>query len=195
MKTMKHEPERTCIGCRGGFNKQHLVRIIAGPAGPVIDYREKMPGRAAYVCPNRQCIEKALSRENLSRALRLKKLSGSVEAFIEILSSSVREKIRSLVTMSMKAGKAAAGYSAVRDALEKGRVQMILCAEDVSEGTKEKVLLQALSIPYANLFTREEMGGMFGRELVGVIAIEDSGFAQAIGKETERLKSLININE
>ncbi len=48
---MKHQPERTCIGCRGVFEKDEVVRIVAGPSGAVIDYREKLPGRAAYVCP------------------------------------------------------------------------------------------------------------------------------------------------
>ncbi len=49
-----------------------MVRIVAGPPGIVIDYREKLPGRAAYVCPTKECVTKALSKENLSRALHSK---------------------------------------------------------------------------------------------------------------------------
>ncbi len=33
-----------------------MIRIAAGPLGIVIDYREKLPGRAAYVCPTVECI-------------------------------------------------------------------------------------------------------------------------------------------
>jgi predicted RNA-binding protein YlxR (DUF448 family) len=193
---MRHQPERTCIGCRGVFKKEEVVRIVAGPTGAVIDYREKLPGRAAYVCPKVECIKKALERENLSRALHLKVKPPGVEAFLSALGANIREKVKSLVSMAAKAGKLAAGYSAVNDALDKDRLEMILYARDIADGTKEKVMNQgAASLPQATLFTRDELGEVLNRELVGVIGIEDKGFADAVWKETQRLKSLININE
>jgi uncharacterized protein len=193
---MKHKPQRTCIGCRGLFNKDDVVRIVAGPAGAVLDYREKLPGRAAYVCPKRECIEKAVSRENISRALRCKAKSPAAEEFLSLLLASVNEKIKSLLAMSAKAGKLSAGYSAVHDALEKGRVEMLIYARDISEGTKEKIVHQrAADLREATLFTRDELGRILNRELVGTIALMDKGLADAVWKETGRLKSLININE
>jgi hypothetical protein len=39
------------------------------------------------------------------------------------------------------------------------------------------------------------MGRMLGRELVGVVGIQDKGLADAVWKETERLKGLINTRE
>jgi predicted RNA-binding protein YlxR (DUF448 family) len=180
----------------GVFKKEEVVRIVAGPAGAVIDYREKLPGRAAYVCPRVECIRKALERENLSRALHLKIRSPEVEAFIAALGAAITEKVRSLISMAARAGKLAAGYSAVNDALEKGRVEMILYARDIAEGTREKVESQGTaSLPQTTLFTRDELGSILNRELVGVVALEDKGFADAVWKETQRLKSLININK
>lgn len=193
---MKHQPERTCIGCRGLFDKDQVVRIVAGPEGAVLDYREKLPGRAAYVCVRRGCIEKALSRENLSRALHVKIRPPSTEEFISLLIANINKKIQSLIAMSAKAGKLASGYSAVQDALQKNRVEFLIFARDISEGTKERLKKQGAAGPHeATLFTREELGIMLGRELVGVIALEDEGLAQAASKEAERLKSLINISE
>jgi len=193
---MGHGPERTCIGCRGVFIKDELVRIVAGPSGIVIDYREKLPGRAAYICPRRECIRKALSKEGLSKALRLKVRIPSIEEFMNALAASMEGKIKSLIAMSAKAGKSAAGYSAVQDALEKGRVKMLLYAQDISDGTREKVThAGAESLRRATVFTRDELGRLLNRELIGVIGIEDKGFADAIWKETERLKDLINISE
>jgi predicted RNA-binding protein YlxR (DUF448 family) len=190
---MGHQPERTCIGCRGVFNKDDVVRIVSGPSGPVIDYREKLPGRAAYVCPRRECIETALSRANLSRALHANVNVPAIEDFIEALSSAVREKIRSLLPMAARAGMLAAGASAVDDALQKSRVEMLIFAEDLSEGTKHKLLTGGLPPnKQATLFTRDEMGQMVGRELVGVVGIIEKGFADAVGNEVERLKGLLN---
>ncbi len=196
MNAMIRQPERTCIGCRRIFKKNEVVRIVAGPAGVVIDYREKLPGRAAYVCPTRQCIEKALTRDAISQALRLKIGQTELETVIGMIASRVREKAQSLLSMAAKAGKLATGFSAVQDALEKGRAELILYASDVSEGTKQKVKQQgAASLRQASVFTKDELGTFVSREQVGVIAVEDKGLADAVWRETERLKSLINMNK
>jgi hypothetical protein len=193
---MKHRPTRTCIGCRGVFTKDEVIRIVGGTAGAVIDYREKLPGRAAYVCPKTDCINKALQKDNLAKALRLRVRLPGGEEFVNLLSTAIEGKIKSLITMAAKAGKLAAGHSAVLDALEKGRVELLLFARDISEGTREKTIVPASeTLRTVTLFTRDEMGMLLGRELVGVIGIEDRGFAHAVFKEAERLKNLINDHE
>jgi predicted RNA-binding protein YlxR (DUF448 family) len=193
---MGHRPERTCIGCRGVFAKDEVVRVVSNGTEILVDYREKLPGRAAYVCPTRDCITRALGRDNLARALRVKTRLPNVGDFTSLLSTSIEARIRSLIAMSAKAGKLAAGYSAVQDALEKGRVELLLFARDISGGTKEKLAIAPDRPPrQATLFTRDELGKLLSRELVGVIGIEDKGFADAVWKETERLKGLINNNE
>ncbi len=193
---MKHQPARTCVGCRNVFKKDEVVRIVAGPAGTVIDYREKLPGRAAYVCPRRECIEKALTKDAISRSLHQKVKVPDVASFVSMLAMAVTEKVKSLIAMAARAGKLSAGYSAVRDAGEKGRLEMILYAKDVSDGTKEKVTGRgAASLRQATLFTKDELGQMLNRELVGVVGIEDKGLADAVFRETERLKGLIKNND
>ncbi len=193
---MKHQPARTCIGCRGIFTKDEVIRIVAGPGDVVIDYREKLPGRAAYVCPRKGCISKALQKDNLTKALHMNVRLPGAEEFVNLLSAAIQSKIKSLISMAAKAGKLAAGHSAVMDALEKGRVRLLLFARDVSEGTREKTAVPSSeTLRAVTLFTRDELGMILGRELVGVIGIEEQGFAQAVWKEAERLKNLINDHE
>jgi predicted RNA-binding protein YlxR (DUF448 family) len=193
---MKHQPERTCIGCKNVLHKDDVVRIVAGHESIVIDYREKLSGRAAYVCPKVECIRKALTKEALGRSLRLKIRLPETEVFFAQLRTSITEKIKSLLSISLKAGKLAAGYSAVQDALEKGRVELLFYAQDLSEGTKEKIAIPGMMpIRNATLFTREFYGDILNRELVGVIAVLDKGLANALWNETQRLKGLINVNE
>jgi len=193
---MKHQPERTCIGCRNVFPKEEVLRIVAGPDGIAIDYREKLPGRAAYVCPKRECITRALSKDGLAKALHLRIKLPGVEEFIVLLTAIIEEKIKSLVSVSGKADKLAAGFSAVQDSLGKGRIKILLFARDFSEGTKGKLTLPAdTQVRQATLLTRDEFGELFGRELVGVVGIEDKGLADAVWRETERLKGLINNGE
>lgn len=178
------------------FPKDQVVRIVAGPAGAVLDYREKLPGRAAYVCPRRECIEKGLGREGLSRALKQKVQAPSPAEFTEMLVGSITEKVRSLIAMAAKAGMIAAGYSAVQDALEKGRAEMLLYASDLSEGTREKIDQRAAAgIRETTLLTRDELGRMLNRELVGVVAFTEKRLANAVWSESNRLKGLINEHE
>jgi len=186
------KPERTCIGCRGVFPKDEVVRIVSGPAGPVIDYREKLPGRAAYVCPRPECIRAALAKGQLARALRGPVPQQTEEQFLSVLIAAVREKLFSLLSMAVKAGKLVSGFSAVDDALRKGTVALLIFADDISDGTREKIELHAGggAIRQVTLSTKGELGSLVGRELAGVAAIVEKGFADAVGKEAERLKGL-----
>ena len=128
--------------------------------------------------------------------MRIKLRPPVIEDFLVKLAASVTEKIKALLAISLKAGKLAAGYSAVLDALDKGRVELLLYARDLSKGTKEKITIpESKSIRNATLFTRDEFGRMLNRDLVGVIAILDKGLADALWIETQRLKGLIILNE
>jgi predicted RNA-binding protein YlxR (DUF448 family) len=190
---MKHQPERTCIGCRTTMKKDEVVRLVAGPEGILIDYREKLPGRAAYVCPRQDCIKKSFTRDTLAKAFRHKIRTPDLASFIVQLQTIISEKIKSLLAISVKARKIAVGYSAVHDALEKGRVFLLLYACDVSEGTMKKVAAHGDALPrQETIFARSELGQILQRELVGVVAILDQGLADSLWGEIMRLKNLIN---
>ena len=84
----------------------------------------------------------------------------------------------------------------MKDALEKGRVELLFFATDLSEGTKEKLDVEgSCPLRQVTLFTRDEFGALFGRELVGVVGILDKGLAEALWNETQRLKGLINVSD
>ena len=70
---------RTCIGCRQVRARPELVRIVRSAVdGTVIaDPRGKQKGRGAYVCPNIDCINRAMEHQRLSRAFRI--APGSVD--------------------------------------------------------------------------------------------------------------------
>ena len=69
MKTRKL-PQRKCLGCNTVKPKQELVRIVRSPQGEVLlDKSGKRPGRGAYVCPNEECIVKAITGKSLEKSL------------------------------------------------------------------------------------------------------------------------------
>jgi predicted RNA-binding protein YlxR (DUF448 family) len=63
-------PVRTCIGCRERAPKGALVRLVWRD-GVMVDERQTAPGRGAYLHRSRACLDKAVKRRALARALRV----------------------------------------------------------------------------------------------------------------------------
>ena len=65
----KKIPMRQCLGCREMKPKRELIRVVRSPEGEIsLDFRGKAPGRGAYVCPDPQCLKKAVKARALERA-------------------------------------------------------------------------------------------------------------------------------
>lgn len=66
-------PQRLCVGCKEFKTKKELVRIVKSPEGQIsLDYTGKKPGRGAYICPNNDCLKKAIKTKGLERSLKAK---------------------------------------------------------------------------------------------------------------------------
>ena len=65
----KKIPMRQCVGCREMKEKKSLIRVVKSPEGQVsLDFRGKLPGRGADVCPNPECLKRARKSRALERA-------------------------------------------------------------------------------------------------------------------------------
>ncbi len=65
-----HTPERTCIGCRRKDDQSSFLRVSRESGGRVIVCEKGGVGRSAYICRSAECVESALAKEKLARALR-----------------------------------------------------------------------------------------------------------------------------
>lgn len=86
-----HEPERTCVGCRGRGEKRTLLRVARASDGSVtVDPSGKAPGRGAYVHRDPACVEAAFGRGALLRALQ----AGATLDWAARLKREIEEAIR-----------------------------------------------------------------------------------------------------
>lgn len=70
MPVQKKIPMRQCLGCREQKPKKELIRVVRSPEGTItLDFRGKLSGRGAYVCPKPDCLNKAVKAHALERAL------------------------------------------------------------------------------------------------------------------------------
>ena len=90
-------PQRTCVVCRSTTDKRALHRIVRSPDGGVgYDPTGKAPGRGAYLCGQPACLETAIRRRSIHRALKVTDtaaVGGAVEALRDaILKSEAAEQ-------------------------------------------------------------------------------------------------------
>lgn len=65
----KKIPMRQCLGCREMKAKRELIRAVKSPSGEIsLDFKGKAPGRGAYICPNTECLKKAIKAKALEKA-------------------------------------------------------------------------------------------------------------------------------
>ena len=65
----KKIPMRQCLGCREMKPKKELIRVVRSPEGEIsLDFKGKANGRGAYLCPNAECLKKAVKARALERA-------------------------------------------------------------------------------------------------------------------------------
>ena len=68
----KKIPQRQCMGCRERKNKREMIRVVRSPEGNVsLDFGGKAPGRGAYLCPDVECLKRALRSKALDRSLEV----------------------------------------------------------------------------------------------------------------------------
>lgn len=74
MKTTKKNkkmPMRQCVGCQEMKNKKEMIRVIrTADQEFLLDATGKKNGRGAYLCPDRECLSKAMKNKGLERSFK-----------------------------------------------------------------------------------------------------------------------------
>ena len=92
------------------------------------------------------------------------------------------QKIHSLLGIAMRAGKLVSGDDGTMIDLKKGKLNLVIVAEDASNNTK-KLFKDKSSFRHVNcieLSTKSDLGISIGKDSRAVIGIKDIGFANKI---------------
>lgn len=85
----KKIPQRTCLGCGIKGEKGAFIRIVRRPDGTLaLDAKGKEPGRGAYICPNIQCLQAAIKKKAVERALGIKPDADMIKELTDQLEQS-----------------------------------------------------------------------------------------------------------
>ncbi len=195
MDSAEKKAQRTCLGCRGVGDQEQLVRYVLSPAGEVlVDYRRKLPGRGAYTCIDRNCLEKAIRRGQFARAFKRNLSSLSDELLTGELVRQVRARILGLVGMARKSGNALSGSSQVLVFLGGAEsVGLVLIAGDISEGIAGKILgkARAMGVPAWRICDKQVLGQVMGKSERSVVAVKSGPLAESIKVELLRFEHIV----
>jgi len=192
------QPQRTCIACRQVADQGSLLRYVLGPDRRIlVDYRHKLPGRGAYTCMNRACLEAAVKRNQFQRTFRGQAETPAAESLADMLSGQIRARIEGLLGMARKSGQVESGSNAVLGSMrQNGKFALVVLTEDISESIGEKLTTAAARqrIPVFNMLTKNRLGQLLGKSERSVAAIAAGALADALLVELQRLAQMVREN-
>lgn len=187
-------PQRSCIGCREVREQSGLIRFVRAPDGTLLlDYRHKLPGRGAYTCLNRQCLERAVNRRQFDRALRAPCLPTTADQLITALRQAIESRLSALLGMARKSSQLLSGGNQVLDALDKpGALAAVILTEDISTGVAGKLTGKARGgdVPCLRFATKAGLGQLLGRGERSVAALLNGPLATAFLDEWQRYQAI-----
>ncbi len=183
-------PMRTCVGCQerfpadGSSAADGHVRLVLGPtegAGKpevAVDFAGTSFGRGAHVHVRPSCVERAC-RGGLSRAFK-RPVAANPKALAGQIVAGAHHRIRGLLLGARRGGHLAFGDEA-REVIASEKAGLALVAVDAGASGTKGALLGALRdgkvVAYG---TKAELGVLFGREEVAVVAVTHAGLAEQI---------------
>jgi predicted RNA-binding protein YlxR (DUF448 family) len=172
--------ERTCVGCHATGTASELVRLVLGPDGALAaDPRGGAIGRGAWVHPTPECVRRAVPR-GVSHALKTG-VKATADELLSELAAAGRRRAFALIASAGRAKKAAAGATAVKEALDQGLGALVVVATDARASAELPQVLAAFEHAQAVRFgTKAELGTALGRPDTGVVAILDQGIGASL---------------
>ena len=101
-----------------------------------------------------------------------------------------RDKILSLIGLSMKAGRCTSGEMMTENETKAGKAKLVIVASDASENTKKKFrdMCKFYRVPICFYGDKDTLGHAMGKR--ASLAILDEGFADGILKELKNREDI-----
>ena len=187
----KKIPMRQCVGCREMKAKKELVRVVRSPEGEIsLDFRGKAPGRGAYVCPQTECLKRAIKSKALERGLDCQIPQEIYDQLLLRMEADQQQKALRLLGLARRARLLEIGEEPVGIACRGGRAKLLLVAKDAGDHTfrRARSFVSGGKCPYICVpYTKDELGDGLGCNACALCAFTDPAFAksflEALGDE------------
>jgi predicted RNA-binding protein YlxR (DUF448 family) len=182
--------ERSCILTRQKADQADLVRLVLSPEGGLfVDYRAKLPGRGAWVCPQTTVL-KDLERKPkvLARAFQQ---AVDPTGLLEKVRQANRRALLDALSLAARSGALVGGGQRVRDALNAKKCAALIFAEDASPRLKADLERRAEAVDTFFLdLDREAFGAQIGKGPRAAMVVISSKPGRHLIRELQRHHAL-----
>ncbi len=178
--------ERSCVLTRRKSDQVDLVRLVLSPEGELfVDYRGKLPGRGAWVSPEREVLETLEKQPKLlSRAFRT---AVNPDGLLEKLQSANERAVMDGLSLASRAGALVGGGKRVREAVQSSRTIGLVLSADASERLRTDLEGRSKEIPVFILALSPDMlGAQIGKGPRSALAVIASKPGQYLIRELHR---------
>jgi uncharacterized protein len=184
--------ERRCIVTGEILPDGARIRFVADPEGQVVpDIAGKLPGRGMWVKADRATLEKAIAKNQFSRAAK-----APVVAAADLPERVEAQLVRKMVGdlgIARKSGALVMGFDNVARALGSAQPPGVLVeasdgAADGKRKLKNAAFAQGVTAGFVDCLTRAELGLALGRENVIHAALKPGRLAERLIFEATRLE-------
>lgn len=188
-------PQRSCLGCRTSKDKSLLIRFVETPDGEILpDLENRLPGRGAYTCIDRNCLATAVNQRQFKRSFKHDVTVWPAEQLVEHVCKQLHGRIISLIGLANKAGLVISGGSMVSDAIRsRSKPGLVVVASDVSPDIGDKIIKAATGhqIVCRTAVTKEDFGDILGKAPRSAIAIASGSFVTQMVRAIDRYRNFL----
>jgi len=185
---------RTCIACRHSAPKGELLRVVRAPDGtPALDFGQKLPGRGAYVCWTRACLDRGLERKRLVHALR-DEVDADPAAVLHRAQTHLQRRIGEICGLLQRSGGLKSGAYTVDMQMGKRWLAAALLASDAGTDIQQRVRRRCaregwdvLDLP----LTAEQFGRAVGKDVRSVAAVREGRLTRELVLALQRYRGLL----
>lgn len=184
---------RTCVVTHEALAQRDLLRLVAVEGHALVDRSGKLPGRGAWVKPERAAVERLVQKPGmLGRALELESPGALVTSdLLEQARAVTAASVLDLLSLAARSGCLASGGDSATAAVRAGEALALLVASDASEQSVASVRgarpeLEVFALP----LDRESLGHKIGKGARAVVAVKRGGPATALIHQLRRTEAL-----
>jgi hypothetical protein len=160
-----------------------LIRLVCGPSAQLLtDAHGKLPGRGAYICPQRACAEQAIKGARLREAFRHEVTPWAVDELVHAMACVMEERALACIRLARKAGRVVSGYTQVSRALRHEPLACLLVAEDTARERRREYeeWCATRQIACRSFLTKARLGELAGRDESSAIGILEPRFGERL---------------
>jgi len=187
----QHETNRACVACKEGQNVDSaMLRIVLMPDFTLgFDVRARLPGRGAWVCAQKSCLEIAVKRGAFNRSFS-SKISCDLKEFVSDIQNSLEKCLVENLSLAVVAQLITIGSDEVKKESLKKNIFMVLYAKDLSS---KSYLHEPDCDCLAVEFNKEFFGNVFKRKPTGVVGLKKGRITIRIVNDLKRYASLFSV--